>query len=165
MLDQLLKKMGLVLNRKYIVNKKLQYHLLIIFVGGSIFNTLIVFLSLKYILFDLTQNLNVILDLPAEDKKSILNVAANIMNNTFYIIAAIFLAVTFYLLSFSNRIAGPIYNMNRQLLNYISGVKSERIRIRKSDYFHDLAENINTILDNTSNKDLDPSLNSKKNEH
>ena len=50
-------------------------------------------------------------------------------------------------LFFSHKMAGPIYRLKRELREYIEGKKEFRpIRLRKGDFFHDLADLINQAL-------------------
>lgn len=153
-IDAILKKLNLVRRRQYLVNKEMQYPLLKIFIYGSLINIFIIYLSMKYIIFDFSRNLNLVINLSEDEKEIILNLAGQIINNTFCIVAAIVALITYYLLKFSNRAAGPIFNMNRVLKSYKSGNKNERIRIRKKDFFQDLAKNMNEILEenNENNK-------------
>ena len=50
----------------------------------------------------------------------------------------------FYL---SNRIAGPIFNINRALDQFLAGEDAIRIKTRKTDFFHDLVGKINAVLE------------------
>ena len=47
----------------------------------------------------------------------------------------------------SHRIGGPIYQINLVLDKRLAGNKEIRIKTRKNDFFHELVEKLNTILD------------------
>ncbi len=71
----------------------------------------------------------------------------------FFVVAVILTFVTSYLsLLLSNRIAGPIFNINRILEKNIEAGTSEPIKLRDEDYFHQLAVNINKILSRSNPK-------------
>lgn len=56
-----------------------------------------------------------------------------------------------YGLYMSNKIAGPIFSLNRGLKNRLDGSNpNEPIRVRNDDYFQDLAENIRLSLEKKS---------------
>ena len=52
----------------------------------------------------------------------------------------------YFSLYFSNKIAGPIYNIERILDAHESNQKNVQIKLRKNDYFLSLAEKINRLL-------------------
>jgi methyl-accepting chemotaxis protein len=52
-----------------------------------------------------------------------------------------------YGLYFSNRVAGPIYNLRKALGRILEGDKTVRIKFRKDDYFQELSEQVNLVLE------------------
>lgn len=71
---------------------------------------------------------------------------------SFFAFSIFFMACfVFYGLYFSNKIAGPIYSIMNSLQTYIDGNKEARTSIRKSDFFQELSQKINTALDKKDN--------------
>ncbi|GEM_PF-4281496 len=52
----------------------------------------------------------------------------------------------------SHKLIGPIYNLKHHLRNIKEGRTSEHIKFRKDDFFLDLAEEFNSLLDFFTNK-------------
>ena len=50
-------------------------------------------------------------------------------------------------LFYSHRLAGPVYRINADLQKVLNGERGVRISLRKDDKFHDLAEQINALID------------------
>jgi nitrogen fixation/metabolism regulation signal transduction histidine kinase len=57
-----------------------------------------------------------------------------------------------YGLFFSNRIAGPIYNLRNSIERILNGESPREIKLRKDDYFHDLSAQINRLIAHYSKK-------------
>ena len=64
----------------------------------------------------------------------------------FILILLISLASSYFSLFFSNKIAGPIYNMNQTLELNRNNNSQNLIQLRKEDYFLNLAEKINSLI-------------------
>lgn len=60
---------------------------------------------------------------------------------------AIMAAVVLVGISFSNRIAGPLFQMQTVLREVSAGASGRRVRLRPKDFAQGLAEDINTLLD------------------
>jgi signal transduction histidine kinase len=121
--------------KSYLVNPQLQFKLLrlivismllpAIVIVGSTFYFLLVVLR-KYVLTEVIVKTTIILGL------------------------CLFIVAIFVLtwgLVFSNRIAGPLYRLERELDKIREGNLSRRLKFRKHDEFHFLAEAINKLLD------------------
>jgi nitrogen fixation/metabolism regulation signal transduction histidine kinase len=52
-----------------------------------------------------------------------------------------------YGLYFSNRIAGPIYNLRKVIARVLAGEQDVRVQFRQNDYFQELSEEINQLLE------------------
>ncbi len=65
----------------------------------------------------------------------------------FVLILVISLLSSYFSLFFSNKIAGPIYNINQVLDNNARDNTQRLIKLRKGDYFIDLSEKINVIIE------------------
>jgi methyl-accepting chemotaxis protein len=51
-----------------------------------------------------------------------------------------------YSLYYSNRIAGPIYQLNKSIGRILEGEKNVEIKFRKDDYFQELSERMNLLI-------------------
>lgn len=71
-----------------------------------------------------------------------------------FLIGAVLSVVIIYWFGFyiSNRIAGPIYNATRNMEKIVRGEKVMKIRFRKGDFFPELADRINELIEHLSNK-------------
>lgn len=58
-----------------------------------------------------------------------------------------------YGLYFSNRIAGPIYQIRKKLAQVIAGGPSAPIVLRNGDYFTELSDEVNLLVTKYTNKD------------
>ncbi len=56
-------------------------------------------------------------------------------------------------LRFSNRFAGPVYRLRRELKNYIQGESYKDIKFREGDYWPDLADCCNQIVRKAENSE------------
>jgi hypothetical protein len=52
----------------------------------------------------------------------------------------------------SNRIAGPIYNVTRNIDRILNGERVMKIRFRKGDFFPELADKITALVEHYENK-------------
>ena len=77
------------------------------------------------------------------DQKKYLNIVYAVFSLVVFIIASV---SSLYM---SNRIAGPLYRLNKFLLEKASTKETlPPVRFRKGDFFLELAENTNRMLDN-----------------
>ena len=92
------------------------------------------------------------------EKVAMMNVEEDVMINLFndinYMAVAFFVLIlvisllsSYFSLYFSNKIAGPIYNINRVLDDNVRDNTSRMIKLRKGDYFIDLSEKINLLIE------------------
>lgn len=61
-------------------------------------------------------------------------------------IPVVFIIIWFVSLELSNRMAGPLYRIEKELDARIQGAKQGPIRLRKKDEFKTLAEKINILI-------------------
>ncbi len=54
--------------------------------------------------------------------------------------------ITWDMLSFSNRFAGPVYRMRRILREVARGGAIEKVQLREGDFWHGLADDLNAAL-------------------
>lgn len=137
---------------KLIVNEKLQGMIVktivtygIILVG--IFLMAIYFISDQFIMkIYETSSMN-------EELKLNLYRELNYIVLIFFLLAVILtFAISYLSLRLSNRIAGPIFNINRALEKNLEAGTSVPIKLRDEDFFHHLAVNINKILARPNSK-------------
>lgn len=66
----------------------------------------------------------------------------------FYLFTSLVILIIIYFfgLRFSNRIAGPIYRMNKVIAEIIKEGKPIEVKLRKNDYFQDHADAINSLI-------------------
>ena len=131
---------------KLIVNEKLQGMIIRTIVTYGIILSAI-FLSAIYFISD--QFITTIYETSSmnDDLKISLYRDLNQIILVFFALAVILTFIISYLsLKLSNRIAGPVFNINRVLEKNIVNSTSEPIKLRDADYFHQLANNINQIL-------------------
>ena len=79
------------------------------------------------------------------------------LSSNFALDAVIFM--TFFLILFgiiliSHSIAGPIYRLNDQMRRTVEGEELPKIKFRKFDQFHSLAENYNNVIFSLRSRDL-----------
>jgi nitrogen fixation/metabolism regulation signal transduction histidine kinase len=64
----------------------------------------------------------------------------------------------------SHRIVGPMIQIQRVLERVSQGKFESRIQLRKNDYLHELAENINNLIDDFENKQPKPTEENTQND-
>jgi sensor histidine kinase YesM len=139
------------LRRTLIVDKPLQYRIISLSVASGLIICFVAIVGQ----FWLTRRMITALENVPPNMNPTLAVLTEInrVSILFVILTLCALFVTWFLaLIFSNRIAGPIYNIVRVVDSYISGDKSIRVRIRKDDFFHPLGETVNKLLDHKNSE-------------
>lgn len=137
--------------RTLVVDKPLQYRI----VSLSVASGLIICLVAIFGQFLLTRRMIIALEnVPAGENPTLAVLSEiNRASVLFAILTLCALFVTWLLaLLFSNRIAGPVFNIVRVVEKYIAGDESVRVRIRKNDFFHPLGETINKLLDHKNSE-------------
>lgn len=70
------------------------------------------------------------------------------LNTIFFVGAGVTLLVLVFMgLIFSHRIAGPLYRLNNHMSDVAKGETNSNISFRKKDYFPELADSLNLLLD------------------
>ncbi len=134
------------LRKQFVVDKALQYSIvkhLVIY--GLVLS--IVFLSLLYFI-----STRFIDELARADVDSLVLIkffdGVNQMAFFFFALVLLITILTGYFsLYFSNKIAGPIYNIERTLDANEKNQENAQIRLRKNDYFSNLATKINRLIE------------------
>jgi hypothetical protein len=65
-----------------------------------------------------------------------------------FLLVLVFLLPVFIIdtIKLSNRFAGPVYSLRRALREIVQGKPPRRLKFRKHDFWHDLAEDYNAVL-------------------
>jgi hypothetical protein len=66
--------------------------------------------------------------------------------------AAVLAPIILDMLRLSNRFAGPVYRMQRALRQIADGAPITRVTLRKNDYWHGFADELNAALDRLSDQ-------------
>ncbi len=146
--------------KQYVVDKKLQYRMILAFIF-SIIAALLIFSAViigyywtssmvgdnvfkEYITISTEVEIDGVLQ-PKEIagvKRWELVVPPILLNN---LIIIIFISI--FGLFYSHRIAGPIYRINNDIRRTLNGEKGVRIKLRNKDKLKDLADNVNQLLE------------------
>ena len=138
-----------------IVNRSLQYRIIFITSVSGVSVSIGAIFCIKFLT---TQIVN-LLENASVSSEMALAIVGSINEMMIYFVFLIFFAVflawiaAFYL---SNRIAGPIYNINRILDQHLAGEKNLKIKIRDKDFFSDLTDKLNLILARNESSTLEP---------
>jgi nitrogen fixation/metabolism regulation signal transduction histidine kinase len=65
-----------------------------------------------------------------------------------FLLVSVFLLPVFVMdtIKLSNRFAGPVYSLRRAMREVVQGKPPRRLRFRKRDFWHDLADDYNALL-------------------
>ena len=65
-----------------------------------------------------------------------------------FLLVLVFLLPVFIIdsIKLSNRFAGPVYSLRRALREIVQGKPPRRLKFRKHDFWHDLADDYNALL-------------------
>lgn len=134
------------LRQKLLVDKNLQYNIIRYLV---IYSTVLsmVFLSALYIAASLFITKIAQLNVDQEIINFLYSDINYLAISFFFLILLLAMASSYFSLVFSNKIAGPIYNMNQTLEANRKNNTKNFIKLRNQDYFLDLADKINHLID------------------
>lgn len=108
--------------------------------------TLIHMLSV-YLMFNKTlENVESLNDIPPSLYRILVDSWTYLTISSLIVSGVIILLFCFYGLYFSNRIAGPIYQVRKAINQLLSGNSSIDLRFRKNDYFQELSEPMNQLI-------------------
>ena len=140
-----------VFRKKYFIHPEIQRPLLIVFITSFVLLILIqiiaFYASIAWLGSMTELNMSLIVDF------QLLEVWKKMLLFIFFVSSAVNLSLAIFMTVFiSNRFAGPIYRLEKELDLYISGEKKQfNVSFRKTDYLHPLAEKINQALNNQNN--------------
>ncbi len=134
------------MRKQLVVDKSLQYTMIkyLVFYSSSLS---IIFLSVLY--FASNRFIEKISEMNVDqDVMVTLFTDINYMAIAFFILILIISILSGYFsLFFSNKIAGPVYNINQVLDNNLKYNTNNLIKLRKGDFFNDLSEKINLLIE------------------
>ncbi len=115
--------------RRYLVNSKLQYEILlysvavatVVSIGNQSFRLLL-----------------------TDEARPILGIEPFVF--LWIVNALMVFAISFFGYLFTNRIAGPMYRLNKHLEEIVRGGEIKEISVRKRDYFQDVMHSYNKLL-------------------
>ncbi len=135
-----------ILRRKYFIYPEIQLPLLKqIAIGLSILSALQVvgvYLSMQWLAAVSQADISIVVD------QRVLGPWKNLLFLSVFIPVILNLIIGIFIVLFvSNKFAGPLFRLERELDQYISGEKNElTVRFRQGDYLHRLAEKINKVV-------------------
>lgn len=135
-----------------VVDRKLQFQIIGIVVSTGGIISLISTLGLRMI----TSEVMALLD--TSDVNDALTVKVMMQLNQMSMYIVVFAALSMVIawtgaLYLSHRVAGPIYNINRALEDFLDGNDDVKITLRKHDFFPELAAKINKVFESRKRDD------------
>lgn len=132
--------------KKLLINPKFQWEILTYFTIMNLMVLSVIYIVNIYALYQAGSSLDV-----GADPSQFLNylrMHQQKFNITFFI-GALFTTALIYILGFniSNKIAGPVYKIEKSIDAIINGQVAEKISFRKGDYFPELAEKVNQLIE------------------
>ncbi len=88
-----------------------------------------------------------------EPEVLIIDQIANVFYEHWSIYLVLFVMLPFAIydaLRLSNRFAGPVFQIRKSLVNYNQTGRFTRVAIRKDDFWHDLADEVNKAVDSST---------------
>lgn len=139
---------------QWVVNPYLQYRLIIIWC----FSMVTIFGLLYYAIIKIFSELtNFVRQSSLENSQELLlYVQEQNRILVIYVLLGFFLLVLIFIyvqLSETNRIAGPIFNLIRKMRISREQGKLEPVKFRQNDYFPELADEYNSLVESFNNKD------------
>lgn len=135
--------------RRHFINTKLQIRYLRIILIAILLPTLLFAICLYYLFFCLMAEQ---LGIPESIAYNIIPVFNKINLMLLFGMPIIFMAILYWGVLISHRIAGPVYRIEKELDKIVKGDFSIRIKLRKKDELISIAEGINKILDRIEGK-------------
>ncbi|MBE9503816.1 MAG: methyl-accepting chemotaxis protein [Proteobacteria bacterium] len=128
--------------KNYLINKKVQikYALLTILLLTSYSAILLAAIFAPYFMALYS-------DIPLQEQAAAADVILLLHGNLWVGIVAIIILCGIYTLFITHKIAGPTFLFTRLARDVRSGDFSRRIRLRKGDDFHDVADDFNSMVD------------------
>jgi hypothetical protein len=144
------------LRKKWMIEPTLQKNIISHFLILGIVMVLVNFLSFYYLLTKILTHLERINQISAELYELVMETWTQIVVVSSVMSSVIVCIFGIYGLFFSNRIAGPIYNLRKSIERILSNKSTNdsvtEIKFRKGDYFQDLSAEMNLLIARFSKK-------------
>lgn len=147
--------MGFFKRRQYVVLPNLQYKIINLHAMILVFNLVVYSLSVLYLYFSIS---NLALNTNQESLQPVLAEILNQVSGTQFktlLVTGLFIMIFSYGVGMvvSNRIAGPIFSMNRHMKTIAETGQLKKLNFRKGDMLQETAEVFNQMVDRLSQKD------------
>lgn len=135
-----------IFKKKYFIHPEIQKPLIVVFLSSFTFLLVIQIVALYVSIFWLSHmaemNMSLVVDF------HLLDIWKRMLFFIFFISGAVNLGLSVFMTIFiSNKFAGPIYRLEKELDLFISGERKEfNVNFRRTDYLRPLAQKINQIL-------------------
>lgn len=134
--------------KRYLIKKRLQFKYLLFVLLAMLIPTTVFGGALYYLVWQTVASEFAIPEILAEN----LIPALNKVNTLLLIfLPLVFLLMLIFSVYISHKIAGPVYRLEKELIEIAKGDYSRRIKFRSHDELQEIADNINKLLDNLSN--------------
>ena len=136
--------------KKFIIDPQFQYRVMGIIISAGICVCVIFLVGVYFFMnriFDFLESTDY---LTPDAKIELFSQWNNMMYMLIGLVGFSIFAIWLWARVFTNKIAGPIFNMSSKLDAYIAGDKNARIKLREKDFFSHLADKINKALDKST---------------
>ena len=136
--------------KKNLIDPKLQYQIMKIMIAGAAAVCVVFLMGFYYFMSSIFDLLNNIESITPQEKSELF---AQWNKMLFFLVALVGFTIAgiwMWAYHFTNKIAGPIYNISKKLDAFLAGEKNQHVSLRDGDYFHELAEKVNKTLDKAS---------------
>jgi len=131
--------------KRYLIKKKLQFKYLLFTLLAMFIPTVVFGGALYYLVWQTIASEFAIPEILAEN----LIPALNRVNMMLLIsLPLVFLLMLIFSVFISHKIAGPVYRLEKELVEIANGDYSRRIKFRSDDELQEIADNINKLLEN-----------------
>lgn len=131
--------------RKYFIKKRLQFKYLLFVLLAMLIPTTVCGGVLYYLIWQTIAAEIAIPEMLAENLVPALNKVNIILSISLPLVFLLMLLLSIYI---SHKIAGPVYRLERELIEIANGDYSRRIKFRSNDELQEIADNINKLLEN-----------------
>jgi len=133
--------------KKYFVKKKLQVKYLLFVLLAMLLPTILCSGALYYLIW---QTIAAEVAIPEAIAETLIPALHKVNTILLITLPPVFLAMLFLAVIISNKIAGPVYRLERELKKIIGGDYTRRIHFRSKDELQEIAQGINELLEKVS---------------
>ncbi len=133
--------------RKFLINPEFQLRFLGYVLGIAVI-TILVFFVAKLVFFQQVQQYLLSIGMPPEHMVFRFISKQSVRMNWIFAAAALIEStlLTVWGLMISNRIAGPLYRLHREMISIADGSKNRIVSVREKDFFQEMAQAFNQVL-------------------